>query len=168
MYLIFQSAKFKLYFSSLPCFFSPTELFAAPFAFTLLFFSLFFFTLILMSNVKSALSLYVFFSPFQPTFSPLNLPSLTKQAATLCVSVCASWSTNCWAVWLRMPRLTMTSLIGFTKPCWSVLPTNSLMWGFRLRWPWHVCNSLRILTVQPSTVCFCLNWMKARKYRNIC
>lgn len=167
MYLIFQSAKFKLYFSSLPCFFSYWTLCRPSCFYTPVLFIIFCYPHSYVQCQICSFSLCIFFLHSNPLFPDLNLPSLTKQAAMLCVSVCASWSTNCWAVWLRMPRLTMTSLIGFTKPCWSVLPTNSLMWGFRLRWPWHVCNSLRILTVQPSTVCFCLNLMKARN-RNIC
>lgn len=32
------------------------------------------------------------------------LLSPIKPIATRCVSVCASWSTNCWVVWQRMPR----------------------------------------------------------------
>lgn len=32
------------------------------------------------------------------------LLSLIKPIATRCVSVCASWSTNCWVVWQRMPK----------------------------------------------------------------
>lgn len=70
------------------------------------------------------------------------------------VSVCASWSTSCWEVWQKMPRLTTTYLITSTKPCWSVSLTSSRMWGFRLLWPWPVCSSHKILNAPPLRVCF--------------
>lgn len=93
--------------------------------------------------------------PATSIFLSSLLLSLIKPIATQCVSVCASWSINCWVVWRRMPRLTTTCLITSIKPCWSVSQTNSPMWGFRLRWPWHACNNQRILTAQPSMVTFC-------------
>lgn len=129
---------------------------------------LFFLIHLSWSNPCSQLLLYLCLFPPNPSFVrfalilmtvssrflPFFLLSPTKPIVMQYVSERVSWSTSCWAVWLRMHRLTMISLIASTKPCWSVSLTNSPMWGFRLLWPWPAFSSQQIQTVQPSLVCF--------------